>query len=95
LWAGLHLGFLCTIEWSRPCPWCWIKCQVSPLGWARKCAQHNGQEQQGHSMTLSEVANSMIFLKKNHVQQTHFGYYYKCMKVTRGISHYNLIKKMT
>ncbi len=27
----------CTVQWSRPCPLCWaiIRCQRSPLGWAR------------------------------------------------------------
>ncbi len=66
---------LCTMESSSPCPLCWVKCQVRPLGQARWYTQHNGQGQ-GHSMVTwrSGVADSMIW-KNIHILQTHFGHY--------------------
>jgi hypothetical protein len=70
-------NFSCTMEWCSLCPLCWVRLQVSPIGWARWCMQHNWQRQ-GHSIRFRcGVADSMI-KKMIHVQQTHeFCHYYR------------------
>jgi hypothetical protein len=69
-------NFSCTMEWCSPCPLCWVRLEVSPIGWDRWCIQHNWQRQ-GHSIRFRcGVADSMI-KKMIHVQQTHFGHYYR------------------
>jgi hypothetical protein len=48
----------CTMEWSRPCPLCWVR-SSGPVR-AEWDIQHNGPWQ-GHSKTLrSEVSDSTI-----------------------------------
>jgi hypothetical protein len=48
------------MEWCSPCPLCWVRLQVSPIGWASWCIQHNWQRQ-GHSIRFRcGVADSMI-----------------------------------
>jgi hypothetical protein len=56
---------LCTVEGSRPCPLCWVRCQASSLGQARWHTQHNGQ-MQVHFMTLRFVMADSTIMEKRY-----------------------------
>ncbi len=68
-WWSKSAAIFCTIEWSSPCPFCWVMCQ--PV----KVSSGNAPNQ-GHSTTLRW--QTQWCFKKIHVQLTHFGHCFEC-----------------
>jgi hypothetical protein len=86
---------LCTMEQSNPCPFCWVRCQVSPLGQASQCTEHNEQGQ-GHSMRFKVGGGRFDNLEKHScLTDAHFSHYIlqACMIITGRLCHITWSRK--